>query len=107
MAISSGRASLSLADFFSGVSLAPQYCRPCMTQPLLEGKVGVVFGVANKRSIAWKIAQACAAAGAHLIFKYQCEQLTADAEELTAAFGEKAQLFPCDVSSEAEINTFF
>src|SRR5213080_3697313 len=101
MAISRGRASTSLADFCSGVSSAPQYCRPCMTQPMLEGKVGVVFGVANKRSIAW------AAAGARLIFNYQGERLKENLEELTAAFGEKTPLFPCDVSSDAEIKTFF
>ena len=78
-----------------------------MTQPVLEGKVGVVFGVANKRSIAWAIAQAWAAAGARLIFNYQGERLKENVEELTAAFGEKTPLFPCDVSSDAEIKTFF
>src|SRR5438093_7802521 len=78
-----------------------------MTQPVLEGKVGVVFGVANKRSIAWAIAQAWANAGARLIFKYQGERLKENVEELTAAFGEKTPLFPCDVSSDAEIKTFF
>src|SRR6266446_1166812 len=76
-------------------------------QPVLEGKVGVVFGVANKRSIAWAIAQAWAAAGARLIFNYQGERLKENVEELTAAFGEKTPLFPCDVSSDAEIKTFF
>src|SRR5438270_12333608 len=78
-----------------------------MTQPVLEGKVGVVFGVANKRSIAWAIAQAWAAAGARLIFNYKGERLKENVEELTAAFGEKMTLFPCDVSSDAEIKTFF
>src|SRR6202040_380899 len=76
-------------------------------QPVLEGKVGVVFGVANKRSIAWAIAQAWAAAGARLIFNYQGERLKENLEELTAAFGEKTPLFPCDVSNDAEIKTFF
>jgi enoyl-[acyl-carrier protein] reductase I len=78
-----------------------------MTQPVLEGKVGVVFGVANKRSIAWAIAQAWAAAGARLIFNYQGERLKENVEELTAAFGEKTPSFPCDVSNDAEIKTFF
>src|SRR5260370_6653811 len=96
-----------LADFCSGVLRAPQYCRSSMTQRVLEGKVGVVFGVANKRSIAWAIAQAWAAAGARLIFNYQGERLRENVEELTAAFGEKTPLFPCDVSSDAEIKTFF
>src|SRR5438045_6378980 len=107
MAISPGRASTSLADFCSGVSSAPQYCRSCMTQPVLEGKVGVVFGVANKRSIAWAIAQAWANAGARLIFNYQGERLKENVEELAATFGEKTPLFPCDVSNDAEIKTFF
>src|SRR5436305_1473145 len=78
-----------------------------MTQPVLEGKIGIVFGVANKRSIAWAIAQAWAAAGARLIFNYQGERLKENVEELTAAFGEKTPLFPCDVSSDAEIGAFF
>src|SRR5216110_3144931 len=77
-----------------------------MTQPMLEGKDGIVFGVANKRSIAWAIAQAWAAAGARLIFNYQGKRLKENVEELSAAFGEKTSLFPCDVSSDAEIRTF-
>src|SRR5437868_10537254 len=78
-----------------------------MTQPVLEGKVGVVFGVANKRSIAWAIAQAWAAAGARLIFNYQGERLKENVEELAATFGEKTPLFPCDVSNDAETKTLF
>src|SRR5438093_11097603 len=77
-----------------------------MTQPVLDGKVGIVFGVANKRSIAWAIAQAWAAAGARLIFNYQGERLKENVEELTTAFGEKTPLFPCDVSRDAEIKGF-
>ena len=42
---------------------------------ILSGKTGVVFGVANKRSIAWAIAKAWADAGANLIFNYQGERL--------------------------------
>jgi enoyl-[acyl-carrier protein] reductase I len=78
-----------------------------MTQQVLEGKVGLIFGVANKRSIAWAIAKAWAAAGARLIFNYQGERLKENVEELTAEFGEKTPLFPCDVSSDEEIKTFF
>src|SRR2546430_3198850 len=78
-----------------------------MTQAVLEGKVGVVFGVANKRSIAWAIAQAWANAGARLIFNYQGERLKENLEELTATFGEKTPFFPCDVSNDGEIKTFF
>lgn len=78
-----------------------------MTQGVLEGKVGVVFGVANKRSIAWAIAQAWAKAGARLIFNYQGERLKENVEELAGTFGEKTPLFPCDVSNDAEIKKFF
>src|SRR6266576_5269554 len=78
-----------------------------MTEQVLAGKIGVVFGVANKRSIAWAIAKAWAAAGAHLIFNYQGERLKENVEELVGEFGEKTPLFPCDVSSDAEIKAFF
>src|SRR5690349_13505835 len=50
------------------------YDAPIMTSQVLSEKVGVVFGVANKRSIAWAIAKAWAAAGARLIFNYQGER---------------------------------
>ena len=78
-----------------------------MQQQILAGKVGVVFGVANKRSIAWAIAKAWAAAGAKLIFNYQGERLKENVEELTGEFGQQTPLFPCDVSSDAEISAFF
>jgi NADP-dependent 3-hydroxy acid dehydrogenase YdfG len=78
-----------------------------MTQQILEGKVGLVFGVANKRSIAWAIAKAWATAGARLIFNYQGERLKENVEELVSEFGEKTPLFPCDVSSDDEIKAFF
>ncbi len=67
----------------------------------------MVFGVANKRSIAWAIAKAWAAAGAHLIFNYQGERLKENVEELVGEFGEKTPMFPCDVSSDDEIKAFF
>lgn len=78
-----------------------------MIEQVLAGKTGVVFGVANKRSIAWAIAKAWAAAGARLIFNYQGERLKENVEELIAEFGENTPLFPCDVSSDEEINAFF
>ena len=78
-----------------------------MTQQVLAGKTGVVFGVANKRSIAWAIAKAWGAAGARLIFNYQGERLKDNVEELVNEFGEKTPFFPCDVSSDAEIESFF
>ena len=78
-----------------------------MTEQVLTGKVGVVFGVANKRSIAWAIAKAWAAADARLIFNYQGERLKENVEELVGEFGEQTPLFPCDVSSDDEISAFF
>ena len=78
-----------------------------MANPVLEGKVGVVFGVANKRSIAWAIAKAWRAAGARLIFNYQGERLKENVEELVGEFGEGTALYPCDVSNDAEITEFF
>src|SRR2546428_1482654 len=78
-----------------------------MTQQALAGKTGVVFGVANKRSIAWAIAKAWAGAGARLISNYQGERLKENVEELVGEFGEKSPLFPCDVSNDDEIKAFF
>ena len=78
-----------------------------MAEQILAGKIGVVFGVANKRSIAWAIAKAWAGAGARLIFNYQGERLKENVEELVGDFGENTPLFPCDVSSDAEIAEFF
>jgi len=80
---------------------------PPMNCKSLEGKVGVVFGVANKRSIAWAIAQAWAEQGVRLIFNYQGERVKENVEDLTATFGEDVPLYPCDVTSDAEIDTFF
>jgi enoyl-[acyl-carrier protein] reductase I len=78
-----------------------------MNDKPLAGKVGVVFGVANKRSIAWAIAQAWASAGAKLIFNYQGDRLKENVEELAATFGKDTPLYPCDVTSDAEITSFF
>src|SRR3954465_3099252 len=78
-----------------------------MADQPLAGKVGVVFGVANKRSIAWAIAKAWAAAGAKLYFNYQGERLKDNVAELVEEFGEETPLWPCDVSSDEEIAGFF
>ncbi len=74
---------------------------------ILEGKTGLVFGVANKRSIAWAIAQAWANAGAKLIFSYQGDRIKANVEELTAELGADTPFYPCDVSRDEEIAGFF
>lgn len=78
-----------------------------MSEQILAGKTGVVFGVANKRSIAWAIAKAWAAAGARLIFNYQGERLKENVEELVGEFGAATPLYPCDVSRDEEIDKFF
>src|SRR5437868_15439490 len=78
-----------------------------MTSQVLSEKVGVVFGVANKRSIAWAIAKAWTAAGARLIFNYQGERLKENVAELVAEFGENVPHYPCDVSSDDDVAKFF
>ncbi|MEK7685245.1 MAG: enoyl-ACP reductase [Verrucomicrobiota bacterium] len=74
---------------------------------LLTGKIGLVFGVANKRSIAWAIAQAWRQAGATLAFTYQGERLKENVEELAGAFGADTLLLPCDVTKDEEIDRVF
>ena len=74
---------------------------------LLEGKIGLVVGVANKRSIAWAIAQAWRNAGATLAFTYQGERLKENVEELAGAFGPDTLLLPCDVTRDEEIAGVF
>lgn len=78
-----------------------------MSEGILSGRVGVVFGVANKRSIAWAIAQAWSAAGARLIFNYQGERVKANVEELAEACGPDTPVAQCDVSRDDEIAAFF
>jgi enoyl-[acyl-carrier protein] reductase I len=75
--------------------------------PLLAGKLGIVFGVANKRSIAWAIAQAWHQAGAQLAFTYQGERLRQNVEELAGAFGSDVLLLPCDVTRDEDIVQVF
>ncbi|MEO8727548.1 MAG: enoyl-ACP reductase [Acidobacteriaceae bacterium] len=72
----------------------------------LQGRNAVVFGVANKRSIAWAIAQKLQAAGARLAITYQNERLAQEAHELITAL-PKAEAFQCDVSNDAEIKSLF
>ena len=72
----------------------------------LAGKTAVVFGLANKRSIAWGIAQKLYAAGAALAICYQNERMKAEAEDLIHELPGAAG-FQCDVSSDQEIETLF
>ena len=75
--------------------------------PLLSGKQGIVFGVANKRSIAWAIAQAWHKEGAQLAFTYQGERLKENVEELAGTFGADTLILPCDVTKDEEIANVF
>ena len=72
----------------------------------LEGRVAVVFGVANKRSIAWSIAQGLHEAGAKLAVTYQNERLGLEAKDMILAL-PGAEAFQCDVSNDAEIDNLF
>jgi enoyl-[acyl-carrier protein] reductase I len=72
----------------------------------LEGRTAVVFGVANKRSIAWSIAQGLHAAGAKLAITYQNPRLEAEARDLILSL-PGAEAFMCDVSSDAEVDQLF
>jgi len=72
----------------------------------LEGRTAVVFGVANKRSIAWAIAQGLHAAGAQLALTYQNERLEQEARDLVASL-PGTQGFRCDVSSDEEVDRLF
>jgi enoyl-[acyl-carrier protein] reductase I len=73
---------------------------------LLDGKTGIVFGVANKRSIAWAIAQALAREGMRLAFTYQGERLKDGVESLTSAVPGSIAL-PCDVTNDAEVDAVY
>ena len=72
---------------------------------LLKGKKGLVLGVANKRSIAWGIAQALSNHGAQLGFTYQSDRLKEGVAELAATLNQPSPLYPCDVSKDEEIKT--
>jgi enoyl-[acyl-carrier protein] reductase I len=73
----------------------------------LAGKTGLVIGVANKRSIAWAIAQRASAAGADLAITYQGERLGENARELAATLGRESLLLPCDVTDDAQLDEVF
>ncbi|HBR56983.1 MAG TPA: NADH-specific enoyl-ACP reductase [Blastocatellia bacterium] len=73
---------------------------------MLENKIGMVFGVANKRSIAWACAAACAENGARQAFTFQGERLKENVEELAAQLPDSL-VVPCDVSNQAEVDAAF
>ena len=72
----------------------------------LRGKTGLVAGVANKRSIAWAIAQLLHQAGARLAFTYQGERLKSSVEELVSPL-QGSLLLPCDVLDNAQLESVF
>ena len=72
----------------------------------LKGKVAVVFGLANKRSIAWGIAQKLSEAGATLAICYQNDRLKREADALIPELRD-AKAYQCDVSVDAEIDSLF
>jgi len=73
---------------------------------LMAGKRGLIMGVANDKSIAWGIAQACRDAGAELAFTYQGDALKKRVEPLAASVGSRLVL-PCDVTDMASVDAVF
>jgi enoyl-[acyl-carrier protein] reductase I len=73
---------------------------------MLTGKTGLVVGVANKRSIAWAIAQAASNAGARLALTYQGERLEENVRDLSATLTDPL-ILPCDVTDDAQIARVF
>jgi len=79
-----------------------------MTQarPIMEGKRGVIMGVANERSLAWGIAKAVSAQGAELAFTFQGEALEKRVRPLAETLGSTFVL-DCDVTNEASVAGVF
>jgi enoyl-[acyl-carrier protein] reductase I len=73
---------------------------------LLQGKRGLIMGVANDRSLGWGVAEACAAQGAELAFTFQGESLERRVRPLAASVGSD-QVIPCDVTDESSIDAAF
>jgi enoyl-[acyl-carrier protein] reductase I len=73
---------------------------------VLDGKKGIVFGVANDRSIAWAISEAFHAEGAELAFTYASETLEKRVRPLAEGIGARTVL-PCDVTRDEEIEAVF
>jgi enoyl-[acyl-carrier protein] reductase I len=73
---------------------------------LMQGKRGLIMGVANDRSLGWGIAAACAAQGAELAFTFQGDSLERRVRPLAASVNSDL-VFPCDVSVDASIDAAF
>lgn len=74
---------------------------------MLKDKLGIIFGVANKRSIAWATALSLHDAGARLAFAYQGERLKENVEGLTNSAMPDSLLVPCDVTKQEEVDEAF
>ena len=74
---------------------------------ILQGKKGLIVGVANKRSIAWAIAQAAHREGAQMAFTYQGERLKQGVTELASSLGGDPLLFDCDVTNNVQLDSVF
>ena len=74
---------------------------------MLENKTGIIFGVANKRSIAWATAVALHEAGARLAFTYQGERLKENVDGLTSELMPSSLILPCDVTRPDEVEETF
>jgi enoyl-[acyl-carrier protein] reductase I len=81
-------------------------CDVAQVKPLMQGKRGLVMGIANNRSIAWGIAKAAAEQGAELAFTYQGDALKKRVDPLAAEVGVRYVL-PCDVADAASIDAVF
>jgi len=76
------------------------------TKSLMDGRRGLIMGVANDRSLAWGIAKAVAGHGAELAFTYQGDALLKRVRPLAEQVGAKL-LLPCDVTDDASIDATF
>jgi enoyl-[acyl-carrier protein] reductase I len=74
---------------------------------MLKEKNGIIFGVANKRSIAWATALSLHQAGARLAFTYQGDRLKENVEGLTSEAMADSLVLPCDVSKQADVDETF
>ena len=73
----------------------------------LSGPHGVIVGVANKRSLAWAIAQAMDAVGAQLTLSYATERFEGNVRKLGATLRQPPLIVPCDVTSDAQVRDLF
>jgi len=71
---------------------------------MLQGKNGLIVGVANKRSIAWSIAQACSKAGARLMFNFMDERLEDKVRELAKSLPGDPPCVRCDASKDEDLD---